>query len=45
MLNVASMEQIRHKRSARLKGMAFLVCKGWQVDVGVLSVGLVYRGQ
>ena len=27
-LNVASVEQIRRKRSARLKGMAFLVCKG-----------------
>ena len=28
--NVASIEQIRRKRSARLKGMAFFVWKGWQ---------------
>ena len=37
------MEQISHKWSARLKGMAFLVGKRWQVDDGVLSVGLVQR--
>ena len=28
LLNVASVEQIRRKRSARLKGIAFLVCRG-----------------
>ena len=28
-INVASVEQIRLKRSARLKVMAFFVCKGW----------------
>ena len=27
---MASVEHIRRKRSARLKGMAFFVCKGWQ---------------
>ena len=35
---MASVEQIRRKRSARLKGMAFLVCKDDKmnrVDVGV----------
>ena len=29
-LNVASVEQIRRRRSARLKGMFFFVRKGWQ---------------
>ena len=27
-LNVSSVEQIRRRRSARLKGMAFFVCRG-----------------
>ena len=29
-INVESVERIRRKRSARLKGIAFLVFKGWQ---------------
>ena len=45
-LNVSSVEQIRRKRSARLKGIAFFVCRGWQDEYSrcwCLSVGLVYR--
>ena len=45
-LNVSSVEQIRRKRSARLKGIAFFVCRGWQDEHSrcwCLSVGLVYR--
>ena len=44
-LNVSSVEQIRHKRGARLKGMVFLVYRGWQDEESrrcCLSVGLVY---
>ena len=32
MLNVSSVEQIRRKRSVRLNGMAFLVCRGWREE-------------
>ena len=45
-LNVSSVEQIRRKRSSRLKGIAFFVCRGWQDEYSrcwCLSVGLVYR--
>ena len=47
MLNVSSVEQIRRKRSARLKGMAFLVCRDGnknKVDAGVCRSAL-YIGQ
>ena len=37
-LYVASVEQILRERSARLNGMTFLVCKGWQ-DESDLSHG------
>ena len=45
-LNVSSVEQIRRKWSARLKGIALFVCRGWQDEYSrcwCLSVGLVYR--
>ena len=45
-LKVSSVEQIRRKRSARLKRIAFFVCRGLQDEYSrcwCLSVGLVYR--
>ena len=45
-MNLASVEQMRRRRRAKLNGIAFLVCCGWHDELSrcwCLSVGLVYR--
>lgn len=45
-LKALYVEQMRRRRSARLNGMVFNVCNGWQEEYNryiCLSVGLVWR--